>query len=759
MADHRESGTEQSGGPKGSEDRYERLNEKLGKGAFKTVYKGYDTETGREVAWNEVPISGIGPKEQDRIREETKLLSKLKHDHIIEFYHVWEDPKKQLVIFTTEIMESGTIKEYIGRVKNVKLKIVKLWCRQILAALKYLHGHSPPIIHRDLKCDNIFIHGSTGKLRIGDFGLSAQTVQTVKSVIGTPQYMAPELWEETYNETVDIYAFGMCVLEMTTGEYPWQECRSAVQIWRKVSAKQQPEILERIRSRGVREFIKICLDYQSNIRLSAKELLEHPFLIRIGDSPFDQKPVQVADKATERKKKLIKKKPDKTKRTENKSSNEKVPKKSPTAASVTKKSPDATSVTKKSPAEASVTKKSPAAASVTKKPPAAASVTKKQVATASVDVNTGPVNTLPGNSPNLHTQESRVRVRTEISNLNDESAMVGLSVGDGTKMKRITFTFQFKHDTPEDIAKEMVDGLKLSKDFGDQSVEGMIARELHKGIEQERRKNNLANSAKNLTNSGPTSATANTVSPKITAGINTKKQKEETQEALKKLVISNDSQDFKVNLNNRVAKNNDRKKGESVKTTAAKSSKKEKTIISNDVALKSAPTPTPARPATKTINKTTPTAMTAKTRAGGTEKPAKKENLTPKRENKITPTSNTKNAQNARPRTNSCMASSPKPNELSVDTLSTPTYPQSAPTTPTAGSFGEQKQTNLTDHASQNPLKMTEMQRKREEGKKAEALKAEAKKAEDKKAEDRKRKKKKTRTRSRRSQEKISCLH
>lgn len=56
------------------------------------------------------------------------------------------------------------------------------------------------------------------------------------TVIGTPEFMAPEMYEEKgYNEKVDIYAFGMCLLEMVTGEYPYAECKNAAQIYKKVS--------------------------------------------------------------------------------------------------------------------------------------------------------------------------------------------------------------------------------------------------------------------------------------------------------------------------------------------------------------------------------------------------------------------------------------------------------------------------------------------------------------------------------------------
>lgn len=54
--------------------------------------------------------------------------------------------------------------------------------------------------------------------------------------VGTPEFMAPELYEEEYNELVDIYAFGMCLLELLTLEYPYIECTNAAQIYRKVTA-------------------------------------------------------------------------------------------------------------------------------------------------------------------------------------------------------------------------------------------------------------------------------------------------------------------------------------------------------------------------------------------------------------------------------------------------------------------------------------------------------------------------------------------
>jgi len=54
-------------------------------------------------------------------------------------------------------------------------------------------------------------------------------------VIGTPEFMAPEMYDEHYDESVDVYAFGMCLLEMTTLQYPYMECTNPAQIYKRVT--------------------------------------------------------------------------------------------------------------------------------------------------------------------------------------------------------------------------------------------------------------------------------------------------------------------------------------------------------------------------------------------------------------------------------------------------------------------------------------------------------------------------------------------
>ncbi|KAJ3674628.1 hypothetical protein LUZ60_005244 [Juncus effusus] len=260
--------------------RYGRYNKVLGKGASKTVYKAFDEYEGIEVAWNQVKLYDFlqSPEDLERLYCEIHLLKTLKHSNLMKFYTSWVDVSKRNINFVTEMFTSGTLRQYRQKHKRVNLRAVKNWCRQILSGLLYLHSHDPPIIHRDLKCDNIFINGNTGEVKIGDLGLAAILRKShAVNCVGTPEFMAPEVYEEEYNELVDIYSFGMCVLEMVTFEYPYSECTHPVQIYKKVISGTKPEALYKVEDQSVREFVEKCLANAPN-RLSAKELLNDPFL-------------------------------------------------------------------------------------------------------------------------------------------------------------------------------------------------------------------------------------------------------------------------------------------------------------------------------------------------------------------------------------------------------------------------------------------------------------------------------------------------
>lgn len=159
--------------------------------------------------------------ERQRFSEEVEMLKNLQHPNIVRFYDSWKSTVKghKCVLLVTELMTSGTLKtwvrfirvknsnetrerfvclvvtshrrsflslrRYLKRFKEMKPKLLQRWSRQILKGLHFLHTRAPPIIHRDLKCDNIFITGPTGSVKIGDLGLATlKRASFAKSVIG-----------------------------------------------------------------------------------------------------------------------------------------------------------------------------------------------------------------------------------------------------------------------------------------------------------------------------------------------------------------------------------------------------------------------------------------------------------------------------------------------------------------------------------------------------------------------------------------------
>lgn len=181
-------------------------------------YKAFDQVDGIEVAWSRIKIKDVlqSPEDLEKLYSEVHLVNQLKHKNIIKCYDSWIDQQKKTINMITELFTSGSLRQLVHFVscsrvgiymhaycfgyvvspfvyvcryrkkhKTVDMKAIKNWARQILQGLDYLHSQKPPIIHRDLKCDNVFVNGNQGEVKIGDLGLATILQQhTAKSVIG-----------------------------------------------------------------------------------------------------------------------------------------------------------------------------------------------------------------------------------------------------------------------------------------------------------------------------------------------------------------------------------------------------------------------------------------------------------------------------------------------------------------------------------------------------------------------------------------------
>ncbi|CAD8175847.1 unnamed protein product [Paramecium pentaurelia] len=270
--------------------RFSKYNEEIGKGAYKSVYRGYDNESGCEVAWNVFQLMNVSENEIRRARQEIAILKTLKHKNIISFIHSWQSKQKKEIVFITEIVNGGSLKNYLRRITRPKFKVIRYWCKQILEGLEYMHQQN--IIHRDLKCENILIDTNNNELKIGDLGLSIQMQSNnTSSVLGTPEFMAPEIYHGNYDTKVDIYAFGMCILEIVTGMKPFCECKGGTgQVIKKVMESQKPQSLEVILNEKIKSIILECLK-PANERPTATQLLHQYFQSTNNDE--DNSPVQL----------------------------------------------------------------------------------------------------------------------------------------------------------------------------------------------------------------------------------------------------------------------------------------------------------------------------------------------------------------------------------------------------------------------------------------------------------------------------------
>ncbi|KAG6407446.1 hypothetical protein SASPL_130437 [Salvia splendens] len=273
--------------------RYGRYDELMGAGAVKKVYRAFDQEEGIEVAWNQVKLRNFADDESmiNRLFSEVGLLRQLKNKNIISLYSVWRDEKRNTLNFITEACTSGNLREYRKKHKQVSTKALKKWSRQILKGLDYLHSSEPCVIHRDLNCSNVFINGNIGQVKIGDFGLAVTVGRnhSAHSVIGTPEFMAPELYDEDYTELIDIYSFGMCLLELVTLDVPYSECDNVAKIFKKVTSGVRPEAMKKVKDPEVVAFIEKCLA-QPRARPSAADLLKDPFFDGIYDDDDEENP-------------------------------------------------------------------------------------------------------------------------------------------------------------------------------------------------------------------------------------------------------------------------------------------------------------------------------------------------------------------------------------------------------------------------------------------------------------------------------------
>ncbi|XP_074358095.1 putative serine/threonine-protein kinase WNK11 [Apium graveolens] len=258
-------------------ERFIRYDEVLGFGNFKVVYKGFDKDDGTEVDWNKFCLGDdVDVLNSGFFRERLGKIRGLKHGNVARCFDSWVDVESKTVNMITESCSSGSLRKFRMKHKGVELKAIRKWAKQILEGLCYLHSSNPPVVHGDLNCDEVFINGNGGEVKIGGLGFATISPQGVGGYV--PEFVAPEVFEGVGDQLVDIYAFGMCMLELVTCEYPYSECTNVEQRYEKIVSGVKPAALGHVKNQQAKEFIEKCLAPASQ-RMSAAVLLNDPFLL------------------------------------------------------------------------------------------------------------------------------------------------------------------------------------------------------------------------------------------------------------------------------------------------------------------------------------------------------------------------------------------------------------------------------------------------------------------------------------------------
>ncbi|XP_069838708.1 mitogen-activated protein kinase kinase kinase 19 isoform X2 [Dendropsophus ebraccatus] len=258
----------------------------LGRGAYGTVYRGL-TNQGELIAAKQVRILDSGPelvrKEYKKLQEEVDLLKTLTHPNIVGYLGTsFED---SVVTIFMEFVPGGSISSNLSQFGPLKEAVISKYTSHILQGTSYLHKNR--VVHRDIKGNNVMLMPN-GVIKLIDFGcakrLNSLSINGTRgkklySLKGTPYWMAPEVISESgHEEKSDIWSIGCTVYEMATGKPPLAHMDRLVAMFYIGADKGPMPILPDHFSKHAREFVNLCFTRDQDIRPSAEQLLQHPFV-------------------------------------------------------------------------------------------------------------------------------------------------------------------------------------------------------------------------------------------------------------------------------------------------------------------------------------------------------------------------------------------------------------------------------------------------------------------------------------------------
>ncbi|XP_062823054.1 mitogen-activated protein kinase kinase kinase 19 isoform X2 [Anolis carolinensis] len=256
------------------------------------VYCGL-TSQGHLIAVKQVPLNihdqTGNEKEYQKLQEEVEILKNLTHINIVGY--LGTSLEDSIVSIFMEFVPGGSISSIIHRFGPLPEIVFCKYAQQIVQGVAYLHENG--VIHRDIKGNNIMLMPN-GVIKLIDFGCAKRLAcvsltnthsETLKSVHGTPYWMAPEVINESgYGRKSDIWSIGCTVFEMATGKPPLASMDKIAAMFYIGAHRGLMPSLPRHCSKEATDFVHLCLTRNQFDRPTAVQLLQHSFITRTSQS-------------------------------------------------------------------------------------------------------------------------------------------------------------------------------------------------------------------------------------------------------------------------------------------------------------------------------------------------------------------------------------------------------------------------------------------------------------------------------------------